>query len=115
MQKYAKIIDEQTGLCSVGVGTDEEFYQSLGMTLQDVEQAYNGNWYLSGYAPKPSDVELAKKEITDLKNKLYETDYTVIKIAEGAATPEEYAEVIEHRGLWRARINELESVILNAE
>ena len=115
MKKYAKIIDEQSGLCSVGVGTDEEFYQSLGMTLQDVEQAYNGNWYLSGYAPKPSAAELAEKEIIELKKQLYDTDYTVIKIAEGAATPEEYAEVIQQREIWRDRINKLETVVANAE
>ena len=52
MIKYAKIIDEQTKECSVGTGTDAEFYKSIGMTEMDVEQAYNGGWYLVGYAPK---------------------------------------------------------------
>ena len=28
-----------------------EWYESIGMTEQDVEQAYNGDWYLTGYAP----------------------------------------------------------------
>ena len=28
-----------------------QFYESIGMTEQDVEQAYNGLWYLAGYAP----------------------------------------------------------------
>ena len=28
-----------------------EWYESIGMTEQDVEQAYNGDWYLKGYAP----------------------------------------------------------------
>ena len=28
-----------------------DFYESIGMTEQDVEQAYNGLWYLVGYAP----------------------------------------------------------------
>ena len=28
-----------------------EWYESIGMTEQDVEQAYNGLWYLVGYAP----------------------------------------------------------------
>ena len=55
MLKYAKIENEETKLCSVGVGTDVEFYKSIGMTEMDVEEAYNGNWYLKGYAPaKPA-------------------------------------------------------------
>ena len=49
--KYAKIIDESTKLCDVGLGTNVNLYKSLGMVPQDVEQAYNGNWYLAGYAP----------------------------------------------------------------
>lgn len=55
MQKYAKVINEETKECSVGLGTNKTFYKSIGMTYQSVEQAYNGAWYLKGYAPeKPS-------------------------------------------------------------
>ena len=49
-----------------------------------------------------------KQEIAQLKKQLADTDYCVIKIAEGAATAEEYADVISQRATWRARINELE-------
>ena len=56
MKKYAKVINEETKACEVGLGDNTSFYKSLGMTLQDVEQAYNGSWYLEGYAPeKPAD------------------------------------------------------------
>lgn len=48
--------------------------------------------------------------IAELKRKLEDTDYAVIKIAEGAATQEEYAEVIEQREEWRKEINKLESL-----
>lgn len=51
MLKYAKVTDNETKLCEVGLGTDAAFYISIGMTEQDVEQAYNGSWYLMGYAP----------------------------------------------------------------
>lgn len=47
-------------------------------------------------------------ELNRLKQNLRETDYTVIKIAEGAATREEYEDIIAQRIQWRARINELE-------
>lgn len=52
MIKYAKIIEEKTKLCEVGIGDNEDFYKSIGMTKMDVEQAYNGSWYVSGYCPE---------------------------------------------------------------
>lgn len=52
MLKYAKIINHETKLCEVGTGTNAKFYQSIGMTEMDVEQAYNGQWYLRGCAPE---------------------------------------------------------------
>ena len=54
MKKYAIIVDENTKRCNVGIGTDTEFYESIGMTEMDVEQAYNGDWYIEGYAPQES-------------------------------------------------------------
>ena len=53
----------------------------------------------------------AEREIAELKQRLAETDYAVIKIAEGAATAEEYADVIEERKRARERINELQKVL----
>lgn len=47
--------------------------------------------------------------IAELKRNLSDTDYAVIKIAEGAATQEEYADVIQQREEWRKEINESES------
>lgn len=49
---YAKIVNEETKEVSVGLGTDVEFYKSIGMEGMDVEQAWNGSWYLKGYAPQ---------------------------------------------------------------
>lgn len=54
--------------------------------------------------------ELAEREINELKKKLFETDYAIIKIAEGSATADEYAETIEKRRAWRLRINDLEHI-----
>lgn len=66
MKKYAKVINEETKLCEVGVGTNASFYASIGMTEMEVEQAYNGSWYLKGYAPskpKPTiEEQVAKLE-----------------------------------------------------
>lgn len=55
MQKYARVINAKNKMCQVGIGTNTEFYVSLGMELTEVEQGPDGNWYLKGYAPvKPA-------------------------------------------------------------
>lgn len=55
--------------------------------------------------------ERAKMRIEVLKVQLAETDYAVIKIAEGAATAADYADLIAQRQAWRAEINDLEGRI----
>lgn len=66
MLLYAKVVNEETKLCDVGLGTNTDYYKSLGMTEQEVEQAYNGQWYLVGYVPsKPAptiEEQLIEKE-----------------------------------------------------
>lgn len=52
--------------------------------------------------------ELAEQRIAELKVKLYDTDYNILKIVEGAATLTEMASVIKQRAAWRKEINELE-------
>lgn len=63
MNKYAKIINNQTKQCDVGLGTNTEVYTKLGYTLQEVEKSdLDGNWYLMGYAPMKTDEEKAQEE-----------------------------------------------------
>lgn len=50
-----------------------------------------------------------QKEIKELKEKLFNTDYQAIKFAEGLISEEEYAPIKEERQSWRDRINELEA------
>ena len=58
MIKYAKIINEETGLVEVGLGTNSEFYQSIGMVQMDVEQSDVDNlWYITEKCPHKSDEE----------------------------------------------------------
>lgn len=114
MLKYAKIINEVTKQCEVGVGTNVEFYQSIGMTEQDVEQSYNGQWYIKGYAPeKPVDVQ-NKERVAELKEFLSETDYVSCKLTEAIDEAElqdlkeKYKDVLKQRREARAEINSLE-------
>lgn len=65
MKKYAQIINEETKQCDVGLGTNAKFYQSIGMVLQDVEQSYDGSWYLEGYAPAAPEPTYAEKRLAE--------------------------------------------------
>lgn len=56
-----------------------------------------------------------RQEISEMKAELAASDYVAAKIAEGAATREEYASVLERRAGLRARINELEEKCRLAE
>ena len=63
MIKYAKIINNETGLCEVGLGTNELFYQSIGMTPLDVQQSdIDNNWYLADVCPMKTDEQKEKEE-----------------------------------------------------
>ena len=57
----AKIIDINTKECSVGLGTDVNFYRSLGMEEMDVEKAYNNKWYVKGFAPVAPELTLEER------------------------------------------------------
>ena len=69
---------------------------------------------------------MTRQEIEDRKNvlsslilereaKLRETDYVAAKIAEGVATPEEYAEVLAERRKARKEINDAQAEIAGLE
>lgn len=69
MIKYAQLINEETGLCEVGIGTNIEFYKSIGMVELDVQQSDIDNaWYLAEKCPMKSDEEKAKAERERLDN-----------------------------------------------
>ena len=63
MLKYAKIINQETGLCEVGIGTNTEFYKSIGMTQLDVQQSdIDNRYYLIDKCPMKSDEQKIKEE-----------------------------------------------------
>ena len=63
MIRYAKIINEQTGLCEVGIGTNAKFYQSIGMTELDIQQSdIDNSWYLAEKCPMKTDEQKEKEE-----------------------------------------------------
>lgn len=72
MIKWAKVTNQETKVCDVGLGTNVEYYKSIGMTELDVEQAWNGQWYLVGYVPSKPTPTL-QEQLIELER---ETGYT---------------------------------------
>ena len=69
---YAKIENEETKQVSVGTGTNTAFYQSIGMVEMEVEQAYDGSWYVKGFAPE-KPVEELQAEVRAVRDKYMQT------------------------------------------
>lgn len=79
--------------------------ESLMASLK--EFADKGNSYLNMKLAMPMGIKEA--EILYLKNKLYATDYKVIKVLEKGLNPsEEIPDILAERQSYRDRINEIE-------
>lgn len=107
------------GWTEIDCGDGDRFHHAQGNYLERGLTGDDGiyNYKLVGGIPVlRSDEEKAPElaqiaaqvEISLLKRKLADTDYIAAKIAEGAATPEDYADKLSERAGWRTRINELE-------
>lgn len=96
MKKYVKIVNEETKQCEVGIGTDTKFYESIGMTEMDVEQAYDSNWYVVGYVPQPS-IDYQNEQIRQQRQQRYEVESDPIHLDydEALARGEETAEQLK--------------------
>ena len=93
---YAKIIDEETKLCQVGTGNNIEFYKSIGMTEMEVEQAYNGAWYVKGYAPEksaPTHDEQSENRAAAYKEEVDPITSHIQRLRDKEQTPEIVAEI----------------------
>ena len=125
MKMYAKVINNETKQCEVGDGTNSAFYQSIGMTEMEVEEAYDGSWYLEGYAPtkpEPTKEEQQKARenayraevdpITCHINRLKDEEQTAEIIAEIASLIEERkAKVEDIKQRYPYPVEETEEVI----
>lgn len=114
-------LTDTTNWTEIDEGEGDKYYHAQGnylsVGLTDENGIFNyklvdGKPMLRTAEEKTPELEhiAAAQEIAELKAKLTATDYIAAKIAEGAATREEYAEELAERAAWRARINELESI-----
>lgn len=111
MKKYAKVVNEQKQ-CEVGLGTNYAFYQSIGMVEMDVEQAYDGNWYIEGYAPKKP--EPTKEEIQALRSEAYKTEVDPItchiqRLGDEEQTAEVITEITNLVAERKAKVEEIKA------
>lgn len=111
MITYAQIVDKQTKLVVVGTGTDNAYYESIGMTQMDVEQAYDGAWYVKGYAPEKPRAIIIEEELNEQQNILSSTDWYAIRYADsGVEIP---ADIKAKRQAAREKIDELRTELEN--
>ena len=116
-------LSDTTDWTEIDNGRGDRYHHAQGHYLDEPLTDENGiyNYLLIGGKPvlrseehKQPELDRinAAAEIAQLKQKLAETDYIAAKLAEGVATPEEYAFRLAERQAWRARINELEQITL---
>ena len=112
MKKYAKIINEETKACEVGLGTNIKFYQSIGMTEMEVEEGYDGQWYVLGFAPiKP---EPTKEEIQALRSEAYKAEVDPItchiqRLGDEEQTAEVITEIANLVAERKAKVEEIKA------
>ena len=86
-------------------------FQAVAQNSEIHEAKFDGEFWSVVRKPEKSPEEKAAEEkqnrIVELKQKLSETDYIAIKIAEGVATKEEYVEQLLQREEWRKEIRQL--------
>ena len=102
--RYPTMYDDTAGYITV---SEDEYRQSLSCPLGQAWKVVDGKLAL-GDVDTGNEGKMAR--INVLKRKLSETDYHVIKHAEGRDVPD-YASIIAQREEWRAEINRLESEI----
>jgi hypothetical protein len=110
MIKYAKVVNEQTGLCEIGIGTNTEFYKKIGMSELDVTKSeIDGGWYLTEKLDTDkyrADVENLKKQSENetIKNQLTEIDLKSIRALRNGET-ERLAELEAQAQTLRNKLN----------
>ena len=106
----AKIVNKETKQCDVFLGTDIEWAKAQGFRELEIEQAFNMQWYLKGYAPeKPAPT---KEEQEQSRANAYASEIDPLharkfrKTILGEWTEEDEAEYVEQVKELSAEIEE---------
>lgn len=101
MKTYAKILNNETQEVSVGFGKNQTFYESIDMNEMDVEQGYDGKWYVAGYAPQPS-IEEQNEQIRQQRQARYEVESDPLRLDYDEALAREQDNVEQLKQEWLA-------------
>lgn len=112
-------VDNTTDWVQIDSGTGDKYHHAQGnyleKSLTDNKNLYNyklvdGKVIERSAAEKAPELQKIddQNEIITLKQRLADTDYVAAKLAEGAATPADYADILAERAAWRSRINQLQ-------
>lgn len=98
MLKYAFIINKKTKQVAVCDESQIEHFKDCGYTEQEVEQSYEGLWYIAGYAPKkPAPTYEEQKEARAIAYRLEKDPITcqIQSLRDEEQTEEIIAEIEE--------------------
>lgn len=71
-----KIHDQETNEVLIAVGDNTQFFESMGYTeVGEVERAYDGRYFVAGYAPTMPQEEVATQVRAERDRRLAETDW----------------------------------------
>ena len=83
MRLLAKISNEETKQVDVADLRQKDHFEKIGFFEMEVEQAYDGSWYIKGYAPE-KPIEQREAEVRSVRNQYLEqtdkymiTDYPI--------------------------------------
>lgn len=83
---------------------DLDYFSKMGYNEKsEVEQAYNGDWYIKGYAPQETEDEL-KQKVRDVRNE-YLQYYDFTQLDDAPFTDEEKVVYAEYRQYLRDYTN----------
>ena len=75
LKKYCKIINEDTKEVQIGLGTNINFYKSIGFEEKEIV-AVDNRYYLKGSEPKPNLLKLKVIKLDTLKDNTINFFYT---------------------------------------
>ena len=107
---YAKIINNETKEVVVVENATREFIEANGFTEMDVEQAYNGFWYVEGYAPEepaPTEEEQRQKREQAYTLEVDPITCHISRLADEEQTPEIEQEIAELKQERSAKVEEI--------
>ena len=102
------IYDKQTkAVTQYAVGTDAEYFKSLGMTDEEVEKDYKGQLWLKGYAPSKPQEEI---DLENIQTKLNELNQQLSELKENYVSA-----ILSGQNDIALRIKEQYQALLNGE